>query len=303
MRYPKYFFILFTISFTFPLSAQLPYTPFPEEAAVWHVAFWESDCPIPFPCQFNQYSYNGDTVITGLLYHNLSFTYKALGQIFETGIIGYIRQDSSEKKVFYLPSGESNEYLLYDFNLNVGDIYPKTFNTIGISDTLFVFQIDSLLLNGDYRRFYKLIPPRITGDTLLVIEGIGCTSGLINTISYWNGWEYYSLLTCFQEDGETVYSPYGEAECQILGIKYPIESKVELTIVPNPVNQAEMLIISSKVSPIVIRIRNLFGQHLWENAIATVSVVVPVENFGRGLVIAEIYIDGKIIAFEKVIVY
>ncbi|MBA2422523.1 MAG: hypothetical protein H0V61_04790 [Chitinophagales bacterium] len=148
------FILLLTIGFG-KIFAQT-YHPFPENEAVWHEEAWGIGCPV-IPCEYDQYMYSGDTVINGYLYHKLYLSYKFLGQVTQSGYVGFIRQDSLAKKVYYITLGGPYENLLYDFNLQVGDFYPETYNH-NSQDTFIISKVDSILLNGSYRKKYTLLP-------------------------------------------------------------------------------------------------------------------------------------------------
>ena len=76
--------------------------------------------------------------------------------------MGFIRQDSLAKKVYYITLGVPYENLLYDFNLQVGDFYTETYNH-NSQDTFIISKVDSILLNGSYRKKYTLLPPVVSG--------------------------------------------------------------------------------------------------------------------------------------------
>lgn len=302
MHYLKYFFILFALGFYAQnLSAQLSYTPFPEGEAVWHVAYWEDECPIPFPCRFDQYAYKGDTMVNNLTYHRLYYTYQVFGEVTQGGYKGLIRQDTAQKKVYYFPSNEPGEYLLYDFNLQIGDTLPVTYNH-GALDEMVVENIDTLLMNGAYRKSYRLLPPNYNGDTTLLIEGIGATSGLINALGTSNGWERYSLLTCFQADGETIYSPYDIGLCTILGI-VDQNNTIQVSLQPNPVRQGSELTLTSDIpTAINAKIFNVFGNLIWESEKDSNEIKWDTRLFNRGIYFVKVFHKEQFIALRKIIV-
>src|SRR4030095_15843565 len=124
MRY-LYFFFLFLLYQEG--TAQSNYIPFPEDEAVWHVAIKYPSAILP---NHDQHMYAGDTTINGFSYHKLN--HKAEYVILPTGgfdiddegTIGFIRQDSLSRKVYYLPSTDTVEQLLYDFRLGVKYVFP-----------------------------------------------------------------------------------------------------------------------------------------------------------------------------------
>lgn len=281
------------------------YHPFPEEQAVWHIATWDDGCPIPFPCQFNEYYFNGDTVLDTYLYHKLYYRFEFQGNVSTYSLEGMIRQDSLQKKVYYFPLTGIHEYLLYDFNLTEGEWYPLTYNH-GLAeggDSFLVYKIDSILLNDGYRKRYRLLPPVYSGDTVSVIEGIGATSGLFNGIYHYLGWEHYSLLLCFQENAQTVYDPYGDEYCTILSIDDISSENLKVTIVPNPVKKGQQLKITSESNQVVrIEIRDLLGSVLKEKTDETSEFKIDTDCLPKGILVIRIFLKNETILIRKIII-
>src|SRR5204863_2804445 len=119
------------------------------------------------------------------------------------GYRGAIRQDTMNRKVFFVSPSNTTEQLLYDFNMQVGDTvkgYIETFTSP--SDT--VKSIDSVLVGNSYRKRWTIN----TGFLWEVrfIEGIGSIHGLIE-FSWGN--TYYApvyFFGCFAQNGQTLYN-------------------------------------------------------------------------------------------------
>ncbi len=114
------------------------YTPFPESNAVWSV--------------YNEkYLINGDSIFNTINYKKYYFTTDSLANPTKAHFFALVRQDSSTKKVYFIPSGKSIEYLLYGFSLNVGEetaVYSLSVELFGLSSfTVQVESKDSILIN------------------------------------------------------------------------------------------------------------------------------------------------------------
>ena len=279
----KVFLTWFLLYIVTSVSAQA-YHPFPEDQAVWHIATWDDGCPIPFPCVFDEYYYNGDTVVNTYLYHKLYHRYEYLGNVSTYSYFeAMIRQDSLQKEVYYFPFNAIQEYLLYDFNLAEGDWYPFTFNHgQNGGDSFLVYKIDSILLNDGYRKRYRLLPPVYSGDTISIIEGIGATSGLFNSIYHYLGWEHYTLLLCSQENSETTYNPYGDEYCTILSVDDIPGKNLRITIVPNPTSTTITLSLPSNQNTI-LSIFNLLSEKVKEEKVTGNQVTMDVSSLPQGL--------------------
>ncbi len=86
---------------------------------------------------------------------------------------GYLREDTLTGKVYFYDHHENEEGLLYDFGIEEGEsvtIY-NCFTDLGPA-TMQCTQIDSTLINGEYKRVYHF-------GNITWIEGIGSLFGLL----------------------------------------------------------------------------------------------------------------------------
>ena len=65
------------------------------------------------------YTLEGDTLFKGITYQKICLTHEAEHKV--KAYNGAIRQSTDGQKVYFIPSGSNNEYLLYDFSANGGD--------------------------------------------------------------------------------------------------------------------------------------------------------------------------------------
>jgi hypothetical protein len=153
---------------------------------------------------------------------------------------------SSQGLVYYIPFPYSTEYLLYDFNLNVGD----TINNVYVEDPghdpyatfpapitnlyqLVVDYTDSILINGNYRKQIHLASGSMLSSGSW-IEGIGNTQGL-----FWStddNISNFSLeLYCMSYNDTILYpnSSFGTCE-SFFGINDEKNSTFNSLVSPNP---------------------------------------------------------------------
>ncbi|HOS47481.1 MAG TPA: T9SS type A sorting domain-containing protein [Bacteroidia bacterium] len=145
----------------------------------------------------NRYFIDGDTTISGTIYHKLywdkldsifdAFTDSFLLVNFYQHVYqGGLREDTLKRFYFYYP-GQSSESLLFDFNLNVGSALPNMISNYGCVNPPYVIQsIDTIYLGSTIVKHFNL-PPAIFNKSLY--EGIGASGGFI-----WQG----SLCTMFE---------------------------------------------------------------------------------------------------------
>ncbi len=190
--------------------------------------------------QWNEYNYyppllpsntmlvmDGDTIYDGLLYYKLrkiGFQYQPINSY-----VGAFREDSINRKVYYLHVKDTVEQLLYDFSTNIGDTLKTCNSNFG---RIVVSAIDSVLIGKDYRKRWIL-----SGDhtDAVIIEGIGSSYGFSSMLM--PTLEGHNHLKCYSEHNETLYPNYNSNQrcTQISSVK--LENKTPIfRINPNPSN-------------------------------------------------------------------
>jgi hypothetical protein len=192
--------ILFSVSLRLFAQTNV-YHPFPDSNAIWNQesVYLVQNTPVSEPQKF---FYSGDTVIATFTYKRVLTTGYRYYLIPSNGCCyyynqphGFIRQDSTQKKIYYF---DSKDTLLYDFDLKVGDTLPPTYtNNPSIGN--YVSSIDSILIGSTYRKQFHI---SVLGSTSVVdsnyvqlIEGIGSTFGLLWPLD--PPFEAGSVLKCF----------------------------------------------------------------------------------------------------------
>ena len=150
----KLLLLVFIVSTPLFSNAQSSnYHAFPDSNAVWNFKYQQM-----WGCDIFEYSIEllGDTLINNLIYHKLIIPYVSENCNVKKGYQGAIRQDTTQKKVYFFAPDSSSEQLLYDFTMEVGDNL-KGYLAIDFTtyrDT--VAKIDSVLVNGIYRKRWYL---------------------------------------------------------------------------------------------------------------------------------------------------
>ena len=105
---------------------------------------------------------------------------------------GYLRE--ADQRVYFRFSDETEEFMLYDFSLNVGDImYLPIANYQYISYEMgWVVWVDSVLIGTKYHRKIHI---NSSWMDVAFIEGVGSTQGLLYCEIPWVDW--YGFLNCF----------------------------------------------------------------------------------------------------------
>lgn len=134
-----------------------------------------------------------------------------------------LRQDSLTIRIW----DNDQDVLLYDFDLQVGDLLPLTYNNY--NDSIAVNSISTIQIGNDQRKVFHLSNNDLI-DTL--IEGLGHNWGLIGTMQPFEFFE--TDLKCFALNDTTWY-PYLDAPCDYNLSTEKIE-ETEIVVYPNPTN-------------------------------------------------------------------
>lgn len=196
-----------TIAFMFLLaltaSAQTSiYHPFPDSNATW-CDYAASNNSGALSETYSTYELNGQATINGIVYNRL--LHYQITDFLDTNTL-YIRQDAALKKVWIYIPGTNSDTILYDFNLQVGDtLNQREYWAMNFQspDYWIVSSIDSILINGSYRKQFHYSNTLNPTCFASMIEGIGADHGLRFPPS--SCFEYYAALRAFHQDGTILY--------------------------------------------------------------------------------------------------
>jgi len=213
----------------------------------WHEVFFssaisENDIPLPMYCTFYL---SGDTIISESVYQKLYIDGEYPGQkgILDHKYIASIRMTSDDQKIYIFTNDE--EYLLFDFSVNVGDtchVYwgvevifrPQDFyNRKVIRDLL-------VLSKGELNGYPVIVLKDLKNQNGIFsqttwIENVGATMGLSSYQECCSG-VTCPVLLCASLDGEELYWAPDEA-VSTWGYKNacPLLESVETDISVTPV--------------------------------------------------------------------
>jgi hypothetical protein len=232
-----------------------------------------------------KYFCNGDTTINNVLfkklYHEGYSSSEFIPNTYFYGYSGAVRNDTLNKKVYFIPHGYDSSYkgtgfLWYNFDVKISD-------SIGIScyyanEIIKVTSIDSVSYCNQYFRYLKTS----TGDD--IIEGIGSVYGLSPlNCPLACGW-----LICYQEQGNDDC-----ADCNLF-TSIPKNYHQSIKIYPNPTNGKIQITPNNNIQ--LVEIFDLHG-----NLIETITYDfedITLKN--EGIYILRIKSDDKISIYKVV---
>ncbi len=227
--------IVFGLQFHSYSNAQT-YVPFPDSNALWSYVICYNVNPNPPPwiinCYTYYYTYNGDSLFNGDIYHKVFKYYDST--LTTPHFHCLIRQDTSQKKVYIVEGGWPNVKLLYDFSVSAGD----TMNYIGCV----VNSIDSILTNTGFRK-------RFHTNCYDIVEGIGSLFELFYNVAV----EPTYNVSCFSQDGILIYQNPLYTTCNVFtSIDQKNGDPKKISIIPNPVSDCSHLIGDFSLSDNVV---------------------------------------------------
>ena len=140
-----------------------------------------------------------------------------------------VRQDGLKLYIYDL----SEEKLLYDFDLQVGDTLPLSYNNYDNQVT--VDSITTIQIGNEVRKVFHFTQQNQAYQINKIIEGVGHNWGFIGIMQ---PFEFFELNLEGYAINDTVYYPYPDAPCG-LDVGLPeLPETVQLNAYPNPANAA-----------------------------------------------------------------
>ena len=256
----KKFIVLILLANFSSVFAQ-SYTPFPTSNATWvnyvyDFGGWGPPAPpyTDYLVAIDNYCASGQDTTIGLnQYTKLNYcngNYK--GAFRDTGGV-----------VFFIPKDSLSEKMWYNFNVNVGDTI--VFPDFGWSwyNSIYVSEIDSILIAGNYRTVISFLDvPDVW------IEGMGCSAGLFAHPAYNDNISGgMANMECFSHN-DTSYVPDGTstffnagASCSLNYLSSePIHQTNNVDVYPNPTTGLLILQLGEAGGIIELQILNSLGQ-------------------------------------------
>lgn len=273
---------------TFTSSAQ--YIPIPTDStAFWKVEWYDyQNCgPIQPNASYRTY-FSGDTLINGL---NYAKAYNAgYSQCFPLGYAGALRNDSVNRKVYFVEVDSANEKVLYDFNLNPGDTLPQIDN---LAPAIFVNTVDTILINSVFR---KRIEFSYLGGIYgpFIIEGIGSMTGLLSPI--FSAETQFDLI-CFSQHNQPVF-PDTSTSCFVLFNKVNELQSNQLVIYPNPIENSATIKSNHLLKE--LKLIDINGRVVLDELIGSSVYTLNRSMFVSGFYVCEIITNEGSVYYRKI---
>lgn len=257
---------LLFIHFLSVYSQAFIYHPMPENNAMWRVDHNSTPCGSPYVKESFQYTMGADTIVGVYSYKKIYASGMFLcgsPAYFSNNYIGGLRNDSINKKVYFLFPGYADT-LLYDFNLIVGDTMFTLGGSLTYTPTSYSYvitSIDSVLVGSNYHKRFN----SLQSFPFSIIEGVGGNCGLIEPLMSYIDDVFF--LQCFTHDSD-IY-PSSASTCPLVtntvGIEKLNHGINKIVITPNPFHNEGILELHDKADEInAVDIFNSYGKIIKE---------------------------------------
>lgn len=249
-----------------------------------------------------------DTIITiaGKNYQLLTADTTIKLLVREDTIAGKVFVKAIGNKIFYCDVTDTNEFVYYDYNLQVGDtlnmplVYIVSMPPSNLQSKHVVQSIDSVAINGVWHK--KLNMNVISGFTYStsynLIEGIGTNKAPIIIPS---GPGYGAThLNCFINNGINPLTAY--TNCNTTSLT-PLFNRNDLVLYPNPTNNQLNIIYKGQATPnMTIRISDILGRSQLEKSFKN-NTDIDLSDYKSGLYFVQFIYDNNVVLSQKFTVY
>jgi hypothetical protein len=229
MKTKLLFFVLFALGISTSGNAQ--YHHLVDTGRVWTSTMCGFG-PFGMNCTTHYFKIENDTIIGSQNYKGVWTTSDSAMINANWFLQGCIREDSA-KKVYYVNHSETQERLIYDFDLTVGDTAHLDYHSMPAD--LVVDSMSTVLIDNQSRNVFYLRPSNTTFFFYYQtwIEGIGSLDELL--IMRAPQVDYDSELLCFHENDTLKYYHPNYTDCFFLntGLK-EITQQSRISLLPNP---------------------------------------------------------------------
>ena len=206
--------------------------------------------------------------------------------------------------VYVIPPGETEEYLIYNFNLNLGDTYTvewvSDFSGIDYPFEVTVNDVENVTTFDGIERKVMQVSNDSLGAYLLMMEGIGPFNSLFYNPRYVKSLSGSYTMRYHCQDGNLSYVLFIEYDCGLNAIAN-LENKQKVIIAPNPATST--FDISADLPLQKVQIYNAQGQLVFSNNLMTTTYNYKIEDqLPKGFYIVEIILQDKRSFVQKIII-
>jgi hypothetical protein len=239
------------------------------------------------------YKVEGDTTIGGVDYKLVKKNYPDINQEWTTAFC--LREDS--RKWYIIGAYEpyiSDEVLLYDFSLEIGD---SIYNAWAQSYSSIIEHGDTVLENGATRKYLTLSKNNVLPTMNdMWIEGLGSASCHVELpCFYLNIIDACAISLCASNNNELLFTSFPNLNCYDSGGNFFTSlNKIgqednSITLYPNPTNKEVNISSESIINS--IEVFNSLGQKINQTNVKQNEKTLDINSFSKGVYIIGVNTD------------
>lgn len=264
-------------------------------------------CGIPAPCiETDTYMHyiEGDTILDGIEYLKLYRFGRVTRQYMDNGQPEYCTGSeiyngpmqfirSEDRRIYFRPFYASEEVLLYDFNLEIGDTLPDTY-TSNFNEHITVTGIDSIEVGDQYYKTFELNSPNH------LIEGIGSAGGLFAPIG--DIFDCGHSLICYSQNDIPIYTSDSGLDCT-LTVSVPNKEAIpEISIFPHPLTETSTMELGGIQGPFTVILRDITGKVVRQKRYTAQTILMERRSLQPGIYLLSVEQNGESLLSTKVLV-
>lgn len=206
---------------------------------------------------------------------------------------GYVRSEG--KRIFYRGYAAGPEYLIYDFDLAVGDTLP--FNELHVYDTLVVTQIDSFQVSGNvYRKVFYLAGNDYVSQ---LIEGVGSSAGFLESLE--KPYNMLHTLYCYSQNGQKYFPDTEVSDCVFFLDVPAVTLDPGIRLFPNPLKETLHLSLDPDFLNGLLQILSGEGKSIYGAQLTEQQLDIESEKWSPGVYFVECTAKSGYVSRQKII--
>jgi len=248
-----------------------------------------------------QFYLSADTLLAGKTYHKI-INRTPNDKSHPTNYGGGIREENGKVYYKYTSEATDNEYLMYDFSLNVGDTLYSTYPTGFLSQKPVIMRIDTIVLqNGVKRKNFHT-------NYFSYMEGIGSPGGFFSVL---NGGdictcdpEYSNVLVCFKKRNTNLYTNNTWCSdgtcCDVLMANAKVAEDIFKVSINRTSNKISVYSVTS-MQQYKFELLDIKGSILIQSNLSLNENTIDISNLEKGLYLYRISANGALQNAGKIV--
>ena len=282
------------------ISSSQDYIPLLQEDNAWSVDVLWSDFGGNLWIETQQITISGTATFNNKTYQIINNN---------DGASCYLREEN--KKIYFYSELNDNEFILYDFDLQLGDSFSLPTQEIFTCtygegyyqlENAEVTNITTVFVAGENRKMIEFNYYAPLFGQEFWIEGIGSLRGIEPGGNFESDGLGGTNLVCFSKNGETTFfNDATSCDNTTLSINNH-ELLKNILVYPNPINKTSLLQLPLEAEIDQLVIYDIYGRMINDETITREYYTLKAMNYPSGLYLYQVLRKGNIIKTDQFIV-